>query len=132
MKPTDIIFDTIRHEAKEATKNSPDMRFGVDMSSYWHNRAEYFECLQKIREENMQINNINMQAKLRGYYTDSEQKELMMHGNARNEHIVEAINHYSSASEDAKGMCCRIMNEMYRRMQIQYAYWNLMGSISII
>ena len=49
----DIIYDTIRHEAKETTKDSPDMRFGVDMTSYWHNRAEYFECLQKIREENI-------------------------------------------------------------------------------
>lgn len=39
MKLTDLINDNIRHEAKEATKNSPDMRFGVDWSSYWHNRA---------------------------------------------------------------------------------------------
>ena len=39
MKPTDLIYDTVRHEAKEATKNSPDMRLGVDMTSYLHNRA---------------------------------------------------------------------------------------------
>ena len=132
MKTTDLIYDTIRHEANEATKNSQEMRFGVDWSSYWYNRDKYFECMQKIGEENMQIFNINEQAKSRGYYTDYEQKELMMHKNARNEHIGEAINHYNSASEDAKGMCRRIMDEMYRRLQYQYAYWNLMRSISII
>lgn len=123
MKPTDIIYDTIHHEAKEATKNSPDMRFGVDMASYWYNRDKYFECMQKIGEENKRIYNINEQAKSRGYYTDSEQKELMMHGNARNEHIVDAQRHFYSAGEDANGICCRIMNEMYRQLQIQYAYW---------
>jgi len=122
MKPTDIIFDSIRHEAKEATKNTPDMRFGIDWASYWHNRAEHFECIQKIKEENKRIYNINEQAKSRGFYTGYEQKELMMHGNARNEHIVDALKHYFSAGEDANGICCRIMNEMYRRMQIQYAY----------
>lgn len=122
MTTKDIIYDTIHHEAKEATKNSPDMRFGVDMSSYWHNRNKYFECMQKIGEENKQIYNINMQAMLRGYYTDYEQKELMMHGNAQNEHIVDALKHFYSACEDANGMCCRIMNEMYRQLQIQYAY----------
>ena len=132
MKAANLIFDTIRHEAKEATKNSPDMRFGVDMASYWYNRDKYFECMQKIGEENNQIYNINEQAKLRGYYTDYEQKELMMHGYARNEHIVGALKHFCSAGEDANGICCRIMNEMYRRLQNQYAYWNFMRSISII
>ena len=91
MKPTDIIFDTIRHEAKEATKDSPNMRFGVDMASFRHNFAEYFECQQKIKEENMQIYNINMQAKLRGYYTDFERSELNKHIKQRDENIAEAF-----------------------------------------
>lgn len=120
----DIIYDTIRHEAKETTKDSPDMRFGVDMTSYWHNRAEYFECLQKIREENIQINNINMQAKLRGYYTDSEQKELDMHTTQRNEHIAKALKHFYSAGEDAYEMC-KFMNDMYKIQLINQL--NLMG-----
>jgi len=122
MKTKDLIFDTIRHEAKEATKNFPDMRFGVDWSSYWHNRDKYCECMRKIGEENKQIYNINMQAMLRGFYTDYEQKELMRHENERNEHIVKAQNLYYSAVEDANGMCRRIMNEMYRQLQYQYAY----------
>ena len=109
----DLIYDTIHYEAKEATKNSPDMRFGVDMSSYWHNRAEYFECLQKIAEENMHINNIYMRARLKGYYTDSEQKELNMHINQKNEYIAKALKHLQSASEDAYGICCRIMIQYY-------------------
>lgn len=122
MKPTDIIFDSIRHEAKETTKDSPNMRFGVDWASYWYNRAEYFECLQKIREENMQINNINMQAMLRGYYTDFERNELNMHTKQRNEHSAKALKHLYSAGEDAYGMC-KFMNDMYWRQQYQYGYW---------
>lgn len=122
MKPTDIIFDTIRHEAKEATKNTPDMRFGVDWASYWHNRAEHFECMQKLKEANMQIYNINMRAKLRGYYTDFERSELNMHIKQRDENIAKALKHINSACEDANGMCCIIMNEMYRQLQYQYAY----------
>lgn len=122
MKPTDIIFDSIRHEAKETTKDCPNMRFGVDWSSYWHNRNEYFDCMQKIKKENMQIYNINMQAKLRGYYTDFERSELNMHIKQRDENIAKALKHYNSAGEDANGMCCRIMNEMYRQLQYQYAY----------
>jgi hypothetical protein len=118
----DIIFDSIRHEAKEATKNTPAMMFGVDMSSYWHNRAEYFECLQKIIEENRHIGNINMQAKLRGYYTDFERNELDMHTIQRNEHIAKALKHFYSAGEDAYEMC-KFMNDMYWQMQYQYAYW---------
>lgn len=45
MKTTDIIYDTIRHEAKEATKNTPDMRFGVDWASYWQydNKKIYWD-----------------------------------------------------------------------------------------
>ncbi len=122
MKTQDLIYDTIHHEVKEATKNSPDMRFGVDMTSYWHNRAEYFECLQKIIEENRHINNINMQAKLRGYYTDFERNELDMHTIQRNEHIAKALKHFYSAGEDAYEMC-KFMNDMYRQQQYQYAYW---------
>ena len=122
MKPTDIIFDTIHHEAKKATENSPNMRFGVDMASFRHNSAEYFECQQKIKEENMQIYNINMQAKLRGYYTDFERNELDMHIKQRDENIAKALKHINSACEDANGMCCIIMNEMYRQLQYQYAY----------
>lgn len=52
MKPTDIIFDSIRHEAKEATKNTPDMRYSVDMALYWYNHEQYKECFQKIQEAN--------------------------------------------------------------------------------
>ena len=128
----DLFIDTVRHEAKEATKNSPDMRFGVDMTSYLHNRAEYFECLQKIIEENRHIDNINMQAKLRGYYTDFERSELNMHIKQRDENIAKALKHMNSACEGASGMCCRIINEKYRQLQYQYAYWNFMRSISII
>lgn len=122
MKPTDIIFDSIRHEAKEATKDSPNMRFGVDMASFRHNFAEYFECQQKIKEENMQIYNINMQAKLRGYYTDFERNELDMHTTQRNEHIAKALKYFYSAGEDAYGVC-KYMNDMYRQQQYQYGYW---------
>lgn len=122
MKTQDLIYDTIHHEVKEATKNSPDMRFGVDMASFRHNFAEYFECQQKIKEENMQIYNINMRAKLRGYYTDFERSELNKHIKQRDENIAEALKHLQSASEDANGICCIIMNEMYRQLQYQYAY----------
>ena len=87
----DIIFDSIRHEAKEATKNTPDMRFGIDWASYWYNRDKYFECMQKIGEENMQIYNINKQAMLRGYYTDFERSELDMHIKQRDENIAKAF-----------------------------------------
>ncbi|MBR3799913.1 MAG: hypothetical protein IKK36_13505 [Bacteroidales bacterium] len=91
MKPTDIIFDSIRHEAKEATEDSPNMRFGVDWSSYWHNRAEHFECQQKIKEENMQIDNINMLEKRRGYITDPERNERNKHIKQRDENIAKAF-----------------------------------------
>lgn len=124
MKATDIIYDSIRHEAKEATKNSPDMRFGVDWSSYWHNRNEYFDCMQKIKEENMQIYNINMQAKLRGYYTDFERSELNMHIKQRDENIAKALKHINSACEDANGMC-KFLNDMYMIQLINQL--NLMG-----
>jgi len=123
MKPTNIIFDSIRHEAKEQTKDSPNMRFGVDWASYWHNRAEHFECIQKIKEANMQIYNINMLEKWRGYITDTERNERNMHIKQRDENIAKALKHYNSASEDASGMCSRIINEMYRQLQYQYAYW---------
>lgn len=115
MKPTDIIFDTIRHEAKEATKNTPDMRFGVDWASYWHNRAEHFECMQKLKEANKQIYYINMQAKLRGYYTDFERSELNKHIKQRDENIAKALKHFYSAGEDAYEMC-KFMNDRYWQM----------------
>ncbi len=108
-----LIYDSIRHKAKEATQNSPNLRFGVDWSSYWYNRDKYCECMQKIGEENKQIYNINMQAMLRGFYTDYEQKELMMHGNVRNGHIVDALRHFYSACEDAYDIC-KFMDVMYR------------------
>jgi hypothetical protein len=112
MKPTDIIFDSIRHEAKETTKDCPNMRFGVDWSSYWHNRNEYFDCMQKIKKENMQINNINMLEKRRGYITDTERNERNKHIKQRDENIAKALKHLQSASEDADEMC-KFLTDMY-------------------